>query len=241
LKKNFRLSSLLMLTALSLAGCGTAGLNLFHSTSATTMKKYSVNSSKSIGQTNPKDNAIIKKFITLQPDLPGINIQTVVLNLNTLGFNSSSDFLSTAGVYVYSGITSKVNGMYATYQCPWDSPTKVEQVEMDVTAPNGTSLSDFKALVEKDLGFLATLPYTGSKPVQAKQWVVNTIKTAKQPNSGFIKHQFGGLTEPKFGGVKFYLCPYTVQSNLPGQPEGLNAELFITYSTTGFPLAKGKG
>lgn len=234
LTKKITLAGVAAISVLSIAGCATA-------VNTGTMKTYSVNSSESIGQTNAKDNAVEKQGTYLQPNLPGINIQTVVLNLNTLGFNSSSDFLSTAGVYVYSGVTSKENGILSTYQCPWISPTEVQQVEVDVTAPYGTSLTDFKTVAEKKLGFLATLPYTGSNPVQAKRWVINTIKAAKQPYTRFIKRQFGGVIQPKFGGVKFYLCPYTVQSNLPGQPNGLNAELFITYSTTGFPLVNGKG
>ncbi|GMA64145.1 hypothetical protein NZD89_02175 [Alicyclobacillus fastidiosus] len=217
--------SVFAIATLSLSGCGTTAskgtTNDLPETSTntdSTMKVYPYNSSLSIGKTNPKDDAQAKQFTFTQPDIPGLNIQTVVLNMqNTWGIKPGNASFQ-AGWYTYNGYRVE-NGISDGYTVNWRSPQQVTVVDFSVVTTKGTP-SELKAEAIKYLGYAATLPYTGANPATAMQWVQHELQTydGKQMT-----------VDQKIGKVYFMLGPYVKNGNQ------LISELTISASTMGKP------
>ncbi|MCF8568565.1 hypothetical protein LLE49_27990 [Alicyclobacillus tolerans] len=213
------------IATLSLSGCGTTASQAMtnghtgtQENTDSTMKVYPYNRSLSVGKTNPKDDVKAKQFIFTQPDIPGLNVQTVVLNMqNTWGIKPGNASFQ-AGWYTYKGYRVE-NGISDGYTVNWRSPQKVTVVDFSVVTTKATP-SEQKAEAIKYLGYAATLPYTGANPANAKQWVQNELQTydGKQTTVGH-----------KIGNVYFTLGPYVKSGNQ------LISELTISASTMGKP------
>lgn len=206
---------------LSLAGCGTStktsGPSL-GTNRGSIMNAYKYDSSSAIGKTNLKDDAKAKRFTFTQPDIPGLNVQTVVLNMqNTWGIKPGSPSFQ-AGWYTYNCYRVE-NGISDGYAVNWRSSQKVTVVDFSVVTTTATP-SELKAEAIKYLGYAATLPYTGANPVSAKQWVQHELETydGKQMTVGH-----------KIGNVYFTLGPYVKSGNQ------LISELTISASEMGKP------
>jgi len=219
-RKNLIVFGVLSAAMLSISGCGTAQKTGGQPQTNThsTMKVYRYDSSSPIGNTNPQDDAKARQYIFTQPYIPGLNVQTVVLNMqNTSGINPGNALFQD-GWYTYNGYRVE-NGISDGYAVNWRSPQKVTVVDFSVVTTKATS-SELKAEAIKYLGYAATLPYTGANPATAKQWVQHELQTydGKQMTVGH-----------KIGKVYFMLGPYVKNGNQ------LISELTISASTMGKP------
>jgi hypothetical protein len=220
---NRSLVGLVASMAVMVAGCATAYkpvTGIPQITSNAKMKVYSANSSMAIAQTNPKDDAQQKQYVFTQTFLPGINVQTAVLNAeNTFGIRLTRSY--NMGFYDYNGHIGNRNDATVTYTVQWKSPNEVLFVDCFIQGPiQSLSLSELKSIATDYLGFVATLPYRGSKPELAKKWVVSTIQSTHFPRKYAITH--------KIGKANFYLFPYTVIPGTSNSPKELHAELDIS-------------
>jgi len=182
------------------------------------MKAYSYDSSSPIGKTNPQDDAQAKQYIFTQPNIPGLNVQTVVLNMqNTWGIKPGNAIFQD-GWYTYNGYRFE-NGISDGYAVNWRSAKKVTVVDFSVVTTKATPF-ELKAEAIKYLGYAATLLYTGANPATAKQWVQHELQTydGKQMTVGH-----------KIGNVYFMLGPCVKNGNQ------MISELTISASMMGKP------
>lgn len=209
--------------AATLTGCGTAtNASVASSLDNSMMKVYPYNSSLSIGKTNPKDDAQAKQMVFTQPNIPGLNVQTVVLNLQNSWAIKPVNAGFAEGWYSYNGHRVQ-NGISDGYAVNWRSPKQVTVVDFAVvtskTDKNVTE-SELKSAASQFLGYAATLPYTGANPKSARKWVQSEI----QNSNTSIEIGY------KMGNVYFTLVPYQKL-----QDNQMMAELTISASTMGKP------
>ena len=226
MKKAWSIIGVGCVAAATLTGCGTSQNASTPATSGSSnnpmMKVYRYNSSLSIGKTNPKDDAQAKQMIFTQPYIPGLNVQTVVLNLqNSWGIKPVNAGFA-EGWYSYNGHRVQ-NGISDGYAVNWRSPKQVTVVDYAVvsskTSKNVTEYQ-LKSAASQFLGYAATLPYTGANPSSARKWVQSEIQNSN--TSGTVGY--------KIGQVYFTLYPYQKL-----QDSQMMAELTISASTMGKP------
>ncbi|MFB5193073.1 hypothetical protein [Alicyclobacillus fastidiosus] len=140
-----------------------------------------MDSAEQLGKTNLEDNSKTKNLVFAQR-IPGLNIQTVVLNMEkslkfTSGFRDN--------LYYYDGtLGDKTEGVQLLYSVSWYSPTQILSigctVVSDVVGKN-VSESELRSVASNFLGYCATLSYTNSNPQLAKEWVIDQ---APHPSKG---------------------------------------------------------
>ncbi len=226
MRSRWLLNGLVIAVSLLAAGCGTsnkAATDIPHISSDVKMKVYSVSSSTTIGQTDPKDNAQQKQYVFTQTFLPGLNVQTAVLNAeNTFGVRLTRSY--NMGFYDYNGRIGSADDVTVTYTVQWKSQNQVLFVDCFIQGPaQALSLSELKSIATDYLGFIATLPYTGSKPELAKKRVDSTIRSTYFPSKYAVTH--------KIGKANFYLFPYYVIPQISSKQKLLHAELDISADT----------
>lgn len=126
-------------------------------------------------------------------------------------------------MYSYMGRIGKSDDVVVMYSVYWKSPTEIAWIDCHIqAAANAVSLSELKSVATAYLGFVATLPYSGSQPDLAKKWVVDTIQSTNKPSKY--------MTRNKFGSVYFYLDPYFIIQT-PNSPKLIDVELTSTPNT----------
>jgi hypothetical protein len=115
------------------------------------------------------------------PPIPGLQPVDIYLNLEKAGWQCDGP---TTGPLFVTWLC-KLPGTLAVVEIFSNSGTDVQQVEGNVYAPEEYQW----------LGFLATVPYDGATPADARAWVESNIPTVQQ----------GQPAEAEFGGVPYLL------------------------------------
>lgn len=135
---------------------------------------------------------------TLQPQpavgIPGLAFPDITFNLKDRGFTCTDTF------------NKLPSGLY-TWTCERNDPTFTSIVTVYSRTINNVDLieADVALYANPDdqiailiLGFIATMPYTGSTPDQARSWVETTIPTITQSGDHRIM-EFGGVQYDLYG------------------------------------------
>lgn len=132
-------------------------------------------------------------------EIPGILPADIYLSLEkTYGLKVDMK-QGTTGNYYYYGEKTVRKGVKIICQIyPEEDSLLIDFADFIVDASGGigiVSKSTINEIAKNYLGYCATVPYDGSKPLEAKQWVINNIVNIKQ----------GEVLSKTIGKVKFEL------------------------------------
>jgi hypothetical protein len=179
--------------------------SLPHVSSDAMMKRYTLNSSNTIGK-HPK-NYSVNKNVTYANVFPNLNVQTPVLNMKrTWGMKFTSGF-SIDHNYYYGSIGDSKKGIKLNYEIDWHTQTQVLPIACWVSSDvvgSRVSESQMKSVASRFLGYCSTIPYNHSNPKMAKQWVVDTLESRRTLYPGIDR---------KIGNVTFTLHEFKLKNN----------------------------
>lgn len=171
----------------------------------------SLNNDTTLGRTNPKDNSNFKRGVVYGLVFSGVNIQTVVLNMEKVwNMKTASDFNNATPGYVYRGnVGDSTTGIRLNYGVEWDTATKVKGLGCFVYSEgvgNGVPMSELVSVAGNFFGYCATVPYTNSNPQKAKQWVLDNIEKMVSTDN---------VVETTIGNVMFTMSPIKIEKTQP--------------------------
>lgn len=115
--------------------------------------------------------------------IPGISAVDLHGNLTNKGFKLEKKLDPKMCYWKCSYHTNEYEYIATAYG---DSPTKIYKIEAVVLNYSNKNISS----IAKDfLGYIATIPYDGSKPLEAKKWVITNINKNSKKSFGKVEYQ----------------------------------------------------
>jgi len=112
--------------------------------------------------------------------IPGIVAVDVHGNFTDIGFELTKDIKTTRSSWTVTDETTEHDFTVVIYGTP------SEVFEIEATALNFSS-KDTGEVTKAFLGYVATIPYDGSSPIEAKKWVESNINTSAETTFGSVE------------------------------------------------------